>query len=201
MYGAFQQVSEAHFLRETSGQILTIEGWSKLSDVREGLRPGFPAVQSKAQVSGVPSLVAVLVLIIISLSFLFLIIYSFSSFNFTKFKPSCSDVEQGHNSGPQLQQPRYSCWLHQNWKDSIMAPPQVRSLAWQFQFGKYVLYIVQPLTCQVNIVKKFSNFIHNSKHFSFANAVQIQTIGNKFPDENCLKLLINYNFNHTFVLI
>ena len=33
-----------------------------------------------------------------------------------------------------------------------MAPPQVRSLAWQFEFGRYVLYIVQPLTCQVNIV-------------------------------------------------
>ena len=39
---------------------------------------------------------------------------SYSSFLFTKFKPSCSDVEPGHNSGPQLQQPRYSCWRHQN---------------------------------------------------------------------------------------
>ena len=66
MQGGSQQFSQAHFPRETSGRIFPIERRSKLANVREGLRPGFPAVQTKAQVAWVPSLMAVILLIIIS---------------------------------------------------------------------------------------------------------------------------------------
>ena len=66
MQGGSQQVSEAHFPRETPGQFFPIESWGKLANVREGLRPRFPAVQAKAQVACVPSLVTVILLTIIS---------------------------------------------------------------------------------------------------------------------------------------